>query len=309
MTAYFLKRFLMLIPILFTVMTLVFFLLRLIPGDPVDFILQENALPEARAQLIKAHHFDEPVWQQYKMYLSEMFQGNFGRSYFSNKPVNKLIAERYFSTMYLAITAVMWALIFAIPLGIYSAVKKGSRFDQGTLVFSLVGISVPTFYLGPLLALLFSIHLDLFPLSGRELPGSIFLPSITLGMAMAAILTRISRASLLEVLGLDYVRTARAKGLSSFKVVAKHAFRTALIPVIAILGLQFGTLLAGAVVTEKIFSWPGLGSLLLEAISRRDYALVQGCVLLISGTYVIVNLFTDVVYVFVDPRVREGITK
>lgn len=294
----------MLIPIMFIVVTLVFFLLRLVPGDPVDFILGQNPIPEAREQLIKAYHFDEPIITQYKYYLKDMLSGNFGRSFFSQKPVNEMIKERYGATLQLAFVAILWAMLISFPLGIIAALKKASSFDRSTLIFSLLGISVPSFYLGPLLALFFSIYLDWFPLSGRELPGSIFLPSITLGMAMAALLTRLTRASLLEVLDKDYVRTARAKGLRPFKVVVKHAFRTALIPVVAILGLQFGTLLAGAVITEKIFSWPGIGSLLLESISRRDYALVQGCVILIAVTYVIVNLLTDVVYVLVDPRLR-----
>lgn len=304
MLGYFLKRLFMLVPILFVVVTLVFFLLRLVPGDPVDFILGENPIPEARAALVKAYHFDEPVWKQYQYYLKDILSGNFGRSFFSDKPVNDKIRERYAATLQLAVTAIAWATLIALPLGIIAAVRKKSTFDRSTLIFSLLGISIPSFYLGPLLALFFSIYLDWFPLSGRELPGSLFLPSITLGMAMAALLTRMTRASLLEVLDKDYVRTARAKGLSPAKIVLKHAFRTALIPVVAILGLQFGTLLAGAVITEKVFSWPGLGTLLLEAISQRDYALVQGCVLLIAATYVVVNLLTDVVYSFIDPRLR-----
>lgn len=301
---YFLKRILMLIPVMFVVMTLVFFLLRLVPGDPVDFILGENAMPQAREALITAHHFDKPILERYQIYLKDALTGHFGQSYFSQKNVGELIRQRYGATLELAFAAILWALLISIPLGVFSAVKKNSGFDRGTLIFSLLGVSIPSFYLGPILALFFSIDLDWFPLSGRELPGSLFLPSITLGMAMAALLTRITRASLLEVLDKDYVRTARAKGVHPFFVVMKHALRNALIPVVAILGLQFGTLLAGAIVTEKIFSWPGLGSLMLEAISRRDYALVQGCVLLIAATYVVVNLLTDFFYVVIDPRLK-----
>lgn len=281
-----------------------FFFLRLVPGDPVDFILGESALPESREQLIRAHHFDEPLFMQYRYYLADLLRGNFGRSYFSEKPVNELIRSRYGATLELAFAAILWAVFFSFPLGIISAVRKKTLFDRTTLIFSLVGISMPGFYLGPILALFFSVYLDWFPLSGRELDGSLVLPGVTLGMAMAAILTRMTRASLLEVLDREYIKTARAKGLSPFAVIVKHGFRTALIPVIAILGLQFGTLLAGAVITEKVFSWPGLGTLMLEAISRRDYALVQGCVLLIAATYVVVNLLTDVVYVLIDPRMR-----
>lgn len=304
MLTYIAKRLLIAIPIMFTVVTLVFFLMRLVPGDPVDMILGANALPAAREQLVKDFGFDRPLHTQYANYLKDLMSGNLGRSYFSQKSVNKRLKERLYATVQLAVTAIFWATLLALPLGIVAAVKKSSAVDRGILIFSLVGISVPSFYLGPVLALIFAIKLDLFPLSGRDLPGSLFLPSLTLGLAMASLLTRITRASLLEVLGKDYVRTARAKGLSRPKVILKHALRTALIPVIAILGLQFGTLLAGAVITEKVFSWPGLGSLMLEAISRRDYALVQGCVLVFSLSYVVVNLLTDVVYTFVDPRLN-----
>ncbi|MBF0104975.1 MAG: ABC transporter permease [Deltaproteobacteria bacterium] len=304
MPLYFLKRLMTLVPTMFVVVTLVFFLLRLIPGDPVDFILGENALPSARQELVKTYRFDRPVFEQYCLYLQNLFKGNLGRSYFSEKPVNAKIRQRYGATLQLAFASVLWAVVLSLPLGVLSAVKKNTLFDRLTLVFSLVGVSLPSFYLGPLLALLFSIHLDWFPLSGSDLPGSLFLPSITLGLGMAALLTRMTRASLIEVLSRDYIRTAMAKGLSPFKVVVKHALRTALIPLIAVLGLQFGTLLAGTVITEKIFSWPGLGSLMLESINQRDYALVQGCVLLIAFTYVVVNLLTDFFYMLVDPRLR-----
>jgi peptide/nickel transport system permease protein len=304
MLTYLFKRLLLLLPTLYIVVTLVFFLIRLIPGDPVDFILGDNALPESRAQLIAAHHFDEPLISQYSHYLGDVMHGNLGQSYFSDKSVNQQIAERYPATAQLALTALLWAILIAFPLGMIAAVYSGGVTDQSILSLTLLGISVPGFYLGPLLALLFSIKLDWFPLSGRELPGSVILPSLTLGLAMAALLTRLVRTTMLDVLHKDYVRTARAKGVHPALVVVKHAFRTALIPVVAVLGLQLGTLLTGAVVTEKIFSWPGLGSLMLEAISRRDYAVVQGCVLLIAAAYAIVNLMTDVVYGLIDPRVR-----
>lgn len=304
MLAYFLKRILTVIPIMFFVVTVVFFLIRLIPGDPVDWILGENALPSAREQLLKDHDLDKPLLVQYKKFIQKTFSGNLGKSYFKNKSVLEMIKDRYLATFQLGVTAILWAIFFSFPLGIFSAIQKGKVSDKAILVFSLLGISIPSFYLGPLLALLFSVKLDWFPISGQEMSGAVVLPSVTLGLAMAALLTRFTRASLLEVLDKDYVRTAKAKGLPNFKVILKHAFRTALIPVVAILGLQFGTLLTGAVVTEKIFSWPGLGTLLLEAISSRDYEVVQGCVLLISLTYVVVNLLTDFVYVLIDPRMR-----
>ena len=302
--SYFLKRIFTLIPILFVIVTVVFFLLRLVPGDPIDFILGEDSLPETRQALQMAHHFDRPLWEQYGLYLKNISQGNLGQSYFSAKPVNEELFKRYVATLELGFVAILWAMFLSLPLGILAAVKEKTFLDKSILTGTLFGISVPSFYLGPLLALVFAVWLDVLPISGRELPGSIILPSLTLGLAMAALLTRFTRASLLEVLHKDYVRTAHAKGLSPFVVIVKHAFRTALIPIIAILGLQLGVLLTGAVVTEKIFSWPGLGSLLLESISRRDYALVQGCVLLIAATYVVVNLLTDIVYALADPRFR-----
>ena len=306
MFSYFLKRFLTQLPVLFFVVTVVFFLLRLVPGDPVDFILGESALPEVRQALVVSYHFDEPAWRQYLYYFQDVLSGNLGRSYFTADGVNHLLIDRYLATMQLGLTAMLWATVFSLPLGILAAVRQGQKLDRGILLFTLVGVSVPTFYLGPILALVFSVWLDWFPISGRELSGSIVLPSLTLGLAMAALLTRFTRASLLEVLRKDYVRTARAKGVSEIGVIVRHAFRTALIPVVAILGLQLGALLTGTVVTEKVFSWPGLGSLLLESISKRDYALVQGCVLLIAGTYVVVKLFTDMVSLWVDPRFRLG---
>lgn len=303
MILYLLKRLFLLVPVLLIVATLVFFLLRLIPGDPVDFILGENALPSSRETLVKEQNFDKPVFEQYKLYLQNLSHGNLGTSYFNHTPVMQLIGERYPATLQLALAAIMWALLFSIPLGILSSIKEGKAIDRLSLVGSLLGVSVPGFYLGPLLVLVFSIKLDWFPVSGRELPGSIILPSLTMGLALAAILTRMTRSSMIDVLGSDYIRTAKAKGLSFPKVILKHALRSALIPIVAVLGLQFGTLLAGAVVTEKIFSWPGLGSLVLEAISRRDYAVVQGCVLVIATTYVLVNILTDITYKKIDPRI------
>lgn len=306
MFVYLIKRLILLVPVLFCVATLVFFLLHLVPGDPVDFILGENALPADRELLIKEQHFDEPLIKQYVCYWKDIFSGSFGRSYFTDETVAKLIVERYPATLQLAFLAILWAIVLAIPLGVFSSLKKGSFLDQSSLVISLFGISVPSFYLGPLLVLFFSIYIDVFPVAGRELPGSFFLPSLTLGAAMAALLTRMTRSSMLDVLLMDYVRTARAKGLSNRVVIVKHALWTALVPVVAVIGLQFGTLLAGAIVTEKIFSWPGLGSLMLEAISRRDYSVVQGCVLVIAASYVVVNLLTDVLYTKLDPRIELG---
>lgn len=304
MLAYFLRRTLLLIPVLLTVATLVFFMLRLVPGDPVDMILGENAQPSDRQALREEHHFNDPIYVQYGHYMVSLFHGDLGTSYFTRQSVTEMILERFPATLLLAFLAILWAVCLAVPLGLVSALKKGTLTDKTCLVFSLFGISIPSFYLGPLLVLFFSIFLGWFPVAGRELPGSFVLPSFTLGAAMAALLTRMTRSSMLDVLPMDYVRTAKAKGLSQSSVLFKHAFGTALVPVVAILGLQFGTLLAGAIVTEKIFSWPGLGSLMLESISRRDYSVVQGCVLVISSSYVIVNLMTDLLYARLDPRIE-----
>lgn len=306
MAVYFIKRILLIIPVLFLVATLVFFFLRLIPGDPIDLILGENAQIADREALRIEQHFDQPLYVQYGYYWKNIFNGTFGQSYFTREPVMDMIKSRYPATLKLAILAILWAVVIAIPLGVFSSLNKGNWKDQGCLMISLLGISVPSFYLGPLLVLLFSIGLGWFPVSGKELPGSFVLPSFTLGAAMAALLMRMTRASMIDVLPLDYVRTAYAKGLKKPVVVFKHALMSALIPVVAILGLQFGTLLAGAIVTEKIFSWPGLGSLMLESISKRDYAVVQACVLVIASTYVFVNLLTDLLYARLDPRIDLG---
>lgn len=304
MFGYFLKRLLLLVPVLFIVTTLVFFLLRLIPGDFTDFVLGENALPADREALIKEQNLDKPLLVQYGLFLKSIAQGSLGTSTATHKPVSRAILERYPLTLQLSLLAIFWASVLAIPLGVFSSLKKGKILDQSCLVISLFGISIPSFYLGPLLILFFSIYLGWFPVSGSELPGSIILPSFTLGAAMAAILMRMTRTSMLDVLHMEYIRTAKAKGLSRFVVITKHALVSALVPVVAILGLQFGTLLAGAIVTEKIFSWPGLGSLLLEAITQRDYAVVQGCVLVIATSYVLVNLVIDFLYTVLDPKVE-----
>lgn len=299
---YFLKRFFAVIPTMWLVVTLVFFFLRLIPGDPVDFMLGENAEPADRARLIQAYHFNEPLPFQYLSYLQDVVTGRLGESYNTGLDVSSNLWRRYCNTLELGGVSILWAILFSLPMGIVAAVKKGTATDRLLSFFSLFGISMPTFYLGPLLALVFAVWLDWLPVSGRDLPGSVILPSLTLGLAMAALLTRFTRASLIEVLGKDYVRTARAKGLHPFVVVVKHGFRTALIPVVSILGLQLGALLTGTVVTEKVFSWPGIGSLLLDSISKREYALVQGASLLIAATYVVVNFFTDLVSAIADPR-------
>lgn len=292
------------LPILFTVSTAVFFLSHAIPGDPVDIILGEQALQADRQRLTEQLHLDKPVLAQYGYFMSGLVKGEWGSSIFNQEPVIKLIKERFPRTIHLALTAMIFALGIAIPAGVIAALKKNTWVDSGAMFVALFGISMPTFWLGPLLILLFAIWLGWFPAGGHELPGSVILPALTLGMVLAAMTSRMMRSSMLDVLKCDYVTTARAKGLSERKVIFKHAFKNALNPVLTIVGLQVGALLAGTIVTEKIFSWPGIGSLLITAIQRRDYPVVQGCVLVIAFTYVIINTITDCMYKVVDPRVE-----
>lgn len=304
MLAFFIKRFLYMLPILFTVSTSVFFLSHAIPGDPVDMILGEQAIQTDREKLARQLHLDKPVLVQYGYFMQGLVGGDWGKSIFDKRPVIQLIKERYPATLHLTLTAMIIAVGMAIPLGIIAALKKGTWIDSGAMFVALFGISMPTFWLGPLLIIFFSILLNWFPAGGSELPGSVILPALTLGMVLAAMTSRMTRSSMLDVLKCEYVTTARAKGLSERKVILKHALKNALNPVLTIVGLQIGALLAGAIVTEKIFSWPGIGSLLITGIQRRDYPVVQGCVLIIAITYVVINTITDCMYKVVDPRIE-----
>jgi peptide/nickel transport system permease protein len=298
------KRILFLIPILLAVSTLVFFLIHFVPGDPVDLILGEQALPADREAFRQALRLDRPVGEQYLHFLTGLVSGDWGNSLFDRRPVAALLLERYPATLELAFCSMGIALLISLSLGVVAAIRKGSVWDYGSMMGALLGISIPHFWLGPLLVLAFSIQLDLLPVSGRDDPGSFLLPAITLGSGMAAILTRMTRSSMLETLREDYVRTARAKGVPEFRVVMRHTLRNALHPVVTIVGLQFGALLAGAIVTEKIFAWPGIGSLLVQSIERRDYPVVQGCILCIAFSYSLINLLTDFLYARLDPRIR-----
>lgn len=306
MISYTVRRLLFLIPILYTVSTLVFFFIHVIPGDPVDAILGEQALVSDREVLRRQLHLDEPLWEQQFYFVDGLLHGDLGTSLFSHQPVTEMIAQKFPATLHLALVAIVIALGLALLLGIGASLTRGSWIDRGGMLFSLLGISMPNFWLGPLLALLFAVQLDWLPLAGRELPGSVILPAITLGASMAALTSRLTRSSMLDVLREDYIRTARAKGVAEAKVIGKHALINALNPVVTIVGLQFGALLAGAIVTEKVFSWPGIGTLLLTSIERRDYPVVQGCILTIAATYALVNLATDLLYARLDPRVRLG---
>lgn len=301
-----LKRLLLLIPTIWGVVTVVFLLIHLVPGDPVEIMLGENAMAADKAKLRHELGLDKPLGEQYVDYLENLCKLDLGESIFYHEPVAKVIGERYPATLSLAIIAMIVAVFLSIPPGIYAAVKKYSFWDNTTLVLSLIGVSLPNFFLGPLLILLFALKLGWLPVSGMSGWDSYILPSITLGTALAAILTRMTRSSLLSTLNQAYVTTARAKGVPEFKVIVKHALRNAMIPVVTIMGLQFGALLSGAVITETIFSWPGIGRLLIDAINTRDYPLVQGVVLIIALSYVIVNTLVDLTYTFIDPRVRLG---
>ena len=286
------------------VATLVFSLIHFIPGDPAQAMLGEGAAPEDVAQLRERLGLDRPILVQYGSFLQGLARGDLGVSLRNDQPVLQQIVERMPATAELAFASMAVAVLIALPLGIIAAVWRGTAVDYGAMTLSLVGISIPNFWLGPLLAIVFAVELGWLPVGGRGTLAHLVLPSVTLGAALAAILARMTRASLLEELGEPYVLAARAKGVSRTRAILHHAFRNSLIPIVTILGLQFGVVLTGAVITETIFAWPGIGRLLIQSISFRDYPTVQGCVLLIAVTYVGVNLITDLTYGFLDPRIR-----
>jgi len=298
------QRVLYAIPALWLIVTMVFMLAHLVPGDPVAQMLGEGARVEDLQQLRHALGLDLPLLTQYGRYMLGVLHGNLGESFRFQQPVLKVVGSHYPATLELAIVALLICAAIAIPAGVLAAHRRGERTDHAVGVLTLFGLSIPNFALGPILILVFSVMLGWLPVSGRGGILHLVLPAFTLGAALAAILTRMVRTSVIEELSADYIRTARAKGLSEPAVLFRHAFRNALIPILTILGLQFGTLLAGTIVTESIFAWPGIGRLAVQAIGARDYPLLQGCILLIAVSYVMVNLLTDFVYAVVDPRVR-----
>jgi len=299
------SRLLYAIPVLWLVVTVVFLLIHLVPGDPIQAMLGEGAAAGDLQAARHAYELDLPLRTQYVHYWRNVLHGNLGQSIRLNQSVAKVIRERYPYTLQLTVSSLIVALVLAIPAGVRSA-RRRNRWDDRVLGFvSLLGLSFPNFALGPILILFFAIKLGWLPVSGSGAFANLMLPAVTMGGALAAILTRMVRTSMLEELGQDYVRTARAKGLPERTVVYKHALRNAMIPVVTVIGLQFGALLAGAIVTETIFSWPGIGRLTIQAISNRDYYLVQGCILAIGLTYVAVNFLTDLLYTVVNPRIRQ----
>ncbi|MGD8566911.1 MAG: ABC transporter permease [Gammaproteobacteria bacterium] len=306
MSQFLLSRLISVAIVVFGVTSLVFFLIHFIPGDPVEVMLGESARVADRESLRHALGLDQPVLAQWGDYLYHVVQLDFGQSLHSRQPILDIILERLPATVELALVALVFALLIALPLGIVAAMNRQTLWDRSAMTVSLLGVSIPNFLMGPLLILLFSIYLAWLPVSGRESPESVILPALTLGSAMAAILSRMVRATLLEVINEDYIRTARAKGMSRLRVIVMHALPNTFLPLVTLLGLQLGALLAGAVITEVVFSWPGIGQLTIDAIQKRDYPLVQTCVLLISVSYVVVNTMTDVLYGLLDPRIRHG---
>ncbi len=319
------RRVVILLIVVWTVVSLVTLLIELVPGDPAIAILGEQATPEQIAQFRQKHGLDRPAFffsfshdaggaldfrwhgadNRYVDYWQAILRGDMGRSFRTDRPIIDLILQRYTATIELAIAALLVAVAIAVPLGVIAGKNRGTWLDNVLSIIALVGISLPSFVVGPLLIYVFAVKFGWLDPSGRFEWSSIILPAVTLGAALSALLTRMIRSSVIEELGEDYVRTARAKGLSESKVVYKHVLKNGLIPVVTILGLQLGVLLAGAIITEKIFNWPGIGLLLVDdGIGRRDYRLVQGCVLVISVTYIIANTLTDLVYRWLDPRIR-----
>jgi peptide/nickel transport system permease protein len=301
---YVVRRILLTVPVLLGVATLVFSLIHLVPGDPAQAMLGDGASPQDVAELRTSLGLDRPLLEQYLAFLRHAITGDLGQSFRTGQPVTSMIIERMPATAELAIAAMLVAILIAIPLGVVAAVWRGTAVDYGAMTFALAGVSIPNFWLGPLLAIVFAVELGWLPVSGRGTPAHLILPAVSLGLALAAILARMTRASLLDELRELYVRAARARGVSRVLAITMHALRNSMVPLLTIVALQFGAVLTGAVITETIFAWPGIGRLLIQSIGFRDYPMVQGCILLIAVTYVSVNLVTDLMYGVLDPRIR-----
>lgn len=301
------KHFVDFMTVVFGVLLLTFLLIHLVPGDPVEVMLGESASVTDRAALRTELGLDQPLVQQFGSYLMKLSQGELGFSIHTKTPIIELIKTRYPATLKLAFLSLFIGLMVGVPLGVFAALKANRWQDFVVTIVSVRLSAMPAFWLGPLLMLLFAVWLGWLPVSGMDDNTSIILPAMTLGLGLSAILTRMTRTSLLEVLNDDFIRTARAKGLNENTVIIRHALRAALLPIITIVGLQMGSLLAGTVITETIFSWDGIGRLLVESIEKRDYPVTQACVLIVALSYVVVNLVTDILYRLADPRVRFGV--
>lgn len=304
MLSFLVRRIALTVPVVFGVATLVFSLIHLVPGDPAQSMLGESAAPADVAELRGRLGLDRPLFAQYADYMRGAVRGDLGRSFRYGTPVTSEIATRLGRTAQLAFAAMAVAILIAVPLGTLAAVWRGGVVDQAAMTASLVGVSLPNFWLGPVLAMVFAVGLGWLPVSGAGSPAHLVLPAVTLGAALAAVLARLTRASVIEELQELYVVAAEARGLPRWKAVVRHALRNSLVPVVTVIGLQFGAVLTGTIITETIFAWPGLGRLLIQAIGYRDYPLVQGCILFISVTYVAMNLLVDVAYGWLDPRIR-----
>ena len=304
MLRYLARRLIMTLPVLLGVATIVFLLIHLVPGDPAQVMLGETAPPAAIQDLREKLGLNASIGTQYVHYLRGLVKGDLGTSFRYNTPVGREIGQRIGRTAQLAVAAMAVAIVIALPLGVLGALFRGKAIDQAAMTVSLLGISMPSFWLGPMLAIVFAVQLGWLPVSGTGSWRNLVLPAITLGAALAAILARMTRASLIDELRELYVLAARARGISRVRAVIAHALRNSLIPVVTIIGLQLGAVLTGTIITETIFAWPGVGRLLIQAISFRDYPLVQGCILFIAVTYVAMNLLVDLAYAWLDPRIR-----
>lgn len=305
MHKFILKRLLMLVPVLLGVSLLVFAIMSFTPGDPAQLILGENAPAHAVEQLREEMGLNDPFVMRYARFVGNAVTGDLGRSYTSGRDVFSEIFSRFPNTLILAALGVLIAIAIGIPVGIISATRQYSMIDSGSMLFALLGVSMPNFWLGLMMILVFSVNLGWLPSGGYSDWSSLLLPAITLGTGSAAIITRMTRSSMLEVIRQDYIRTARAKGVAENVVINKHALKNALIPVITVIGLQFGYLLGGAVLTETVFSWPGVGRMMVDAIRQKDTPTVLGTVVFLATTFSLVNLFVDLLYGFIDPRIKS----
>lgn len=306
MYGYIIRRLLLAIPVLIGVSILVFAIIRFIPGDPARAIAGVHASPEYIEQVRRELLLDEGLHVQYYVYITNLLQGDMGRSTFTGRPVTAELMDRFPNTLMLASTAMIIAILAGMSAGIVSATRRYSLFDNFSMLAALLGVAAPVFWLGIMFQLLFSVNLGWLPSGGIGTWQHLVLPALTLGLATTALIARITRSSMLDVLGQDYITTARSKGLLERVIVYKHALKNALIPVVTVMGLQFGTLLGGAVLTETVFSWPGVGRLMVDSILNRDYPVVQGAVLILAVFFVMINLVVDVIYAFLDPRISYG---